>query len=215
MITGPTGQRIIGALLLTLVFSALVIILNWTYYQQDQSQSLDLTAKTRQIGHNAREVTNRQINNDSPFVINEQKMNEFAKDHGDSTVQRQHKAISSEDLATGDDSHRGQPHNEQPKHAKQFRPNQNANVDDKVRAKQQHKPTSKWAIQLATFANSNNAEQLVHKLQQQGWDAYQSQHGQYTLVYVGPLTDKNEARQYKKTLRAKLQLVGVVKSYDQ
>lgn len=217
--TGQTVQRIVGAFILALALSALVVILNWTHSKQNQSSSLDLTAKAEQSANN--EATGEQEHTDgqSKLVLNANQMNDIEKDRPDRSEHREHKTISSEDLAgTGNDGHSQRPDNEQRKQSKQFVQKQIADLDNKSRQKQDQQPNktaAKWAVQLATFANSANAEQLVHKLKQQGWDAYKVERGQYTLVYVGPLSDKNQARQYKKTLKNKLQLAGVVKPYQQ
>lgn len=57
--------------------------------------------------------------------------------------------------------------------------------------------TRDWAVQLGSFANRGNAENLVHKLKAQGFQVYDSAIGagqaQRFRVRVGPLSDRAAA----------------------
>jgi DedD protein len=68
--------------------------------------------------------------------------------------------------------------------------------------------TRDWAVQLGSFANRGNAENLVHKLKAQGFQVYDSAigvgHAQRFRVRVGPLSDRAAA---DRTL-AKLKALG-------
>jgi DedD protein len=68
--------------------------------------------------------------------------------------------------------------------------------------------TRDWAVQLGSFANRGNAENLVHKLKAQGFQVYDSAIGagqaQRFRVRVGPLSDRAAA---DRTL-AKLKALG-------
>ena len=66
--------------------------------------------------------------------------------------------------------------------------------------------TREWAVQLGSFANRGNAENLLHKLKAQGFQAYDSAIGvgqaQRFRVRVGPLPDRAAADRTLARLKA-------------
>lgn len=75
-----------------------------------------------------------------------------------------------------------------------------------------------WIIQLATFKSDSNANKLVKKLQNDGYPAYTKQFTNksgnlFTIVLVGPKTQKDEAAELKQTLKSKYRLNGIVKQH--
>lgn len=71
-----------------------------------------------------------------------------------------------------------------------------------------------WTIQLASFSQKNNADQLVKKLKEKGFKAYVShdQSGKTILnrVYVGHELKREKADQLLKQLHQDFQLKGVI-----
>lgn len=75
-----------------------------------------------------------------------------------------------------------------------------------------------FVVQLATFANKDNAKALAIKLQNQGYPAYVQQvpgkEDALTWVLVGPKVDKHEAVKLQEKLQAQFKLKGMVVSYQ-
>ena len=72
-----------------------------------------------------------------------------------------------------------------------------------------------WSLQLATFAEANNAGNLVKKLQAQGYSAYQtkvlSKTGQMLYrVNIGPEVRPDELQQIQRVLKNSMGLEGIV-----
>ncbi len=78
-------------------------------------------------------------------------------------------------------------------------------------------PTA-WVIQLGTFSQKPNANRLVNKLRQKGYNAYirsttNSAGNQLTRVFVGPNINKNRLQQVSQQLRNQFKLNGVIIKY--
>lgn len=74
-----------------------------------------------------------------------------------------------------------------------------------------------WVVQLASFADKNNAHQLVNRLRKSGFEAYlrtSHLHGRsINRVFVGPEIKKHDMQQINSRLNRKFHLHGVVKRY--
>lgn len=74
-----------------------------------------------------------------------------------------------------------------------------------------------WTIQLASFTQKNNADQLVKKLRAKGFAAYvhmaRSDKGDVSRVYVGPELKKLKASEIAKRLHEEFRMQGVVVEY--
>jgi DedD protein len=81
-------------------------------------------------------------------------------------------------------------------------------------------PTNKqvWSIQLGSFSNSANAEQLVKTLKKSGFKAYAEQstgrQGAYMKVLVGPEFDEKNATSMVSTLEKRFKLKGMLVRYQ-
>lgn len=71
-----------------------------------------------------------------------------------------------------------------------------------------------WVVQLASFSNERNAQQLLHKLRSQGFDAYQRQSGRFIKVFVGPQISQDKIHALQEQLQHKLGLKGIVRQYQ-
>ncbi|MAZ44005.1 MAG: hypothetical protein CMF48_02330 [Legionellales bacterium] len=75
-----------------------------------------------------------------------------------------------------------------------------------------------WAIQLASFNEADNAEDLAQELRMNGYPAYTTkakQADKETMrVMVGPEIDKREAQNLKSVLKTRFNLEGIVVPYD-
>ena len=72
-----------------------------------------------------------------------------------------------------------------------------------------------WTLQLATFANKNNAHKLEQKLKSEGYSAYQKQllndQGKSLYrVYIGPEVRQDELQQLKPVIQEATGLKGIV-----
>jgi len=78
-------------------------------------------------------------------------------------------------------------------------------------------PPKAWALQVASFADRENADRLVKKLRTQGFEVYtrQNQSGGKTItrVFVGPAIDRNQLTKAQRELRKQFQLNAVIKRY--
>lgn len=83
---------------------------------------------------------------------------------------------------------------------------------------QKTKAPSVWAVQLATFADRENAQKLADKLKAKGYQAFlesvPGQSSQLTWVLVGQEQEKNQALELQATLNAKFKLKGLVVPYE-
>lgn len=74
-----------------------------------------------------------------------------------------------------------------------------------------------WVVQLATFSNKKNAEELVKKLRKMHLDAFSRKIslpiGTTLQVYVGPYIQLDAAKTLQKDLKYRLHLNGVIKKY--
>ncbi|MBU2712491.1 SPOR domain-containing protein [Zooshikella harenae] len=75
-----------------------------------------------------------------------------------------------------------------------------------------------WTVQVGTFADGNNADSLVKKLQTEGYKAYSqklpsSKHGLVTRVFVGPRFTKKQLQPVVQALQEKWQLDGIIVRY--
>ncbi|OGT46908.1 MAG: hypothetical protein A3F17_02370 [Gammaproteobacteria bacterium RIFCSPHIGHO2_12_FULL_41_15] len=79
-------------------------------------------------------------------------------------------------------------------------------------------PPTAWVVKVATFANQSNVDELVLKLRNQGFDAYEKgttkNNQNYIQVFVGPEIRKEKAVQIQKTMLANYKLKGVVVNYQ-
>lgn len=76
-----------------------------------------------------------------------------------------------------------------------------------------------WVIQLGSFADKNNAEHLVKKLQIEGFDTYlkvkKEKNGkELTKVFIGPEINFKKIEQIRSNLSKKFKLNGVIKRYQ-
>ncbi len=51
-----------------------------------------------------------------------------------------------------------------------------------------------WAIQVATFAERDNARRLIRQLDELGFRPYRRKNGELSVVLIGPYLDQNQAR---------------------
>ncbi|MBU2705269.1 SPOR domain-containing protein [Zooshikella marina] len=94
---------------------------------------------------------------------------------------------------------------------------QQDNAEDKPSLDAKGLPIS-WTIQVGTFADSNNANSLVKKLQTEGYKAYSqklpsNKHGVITRVFVGPRFTKKQLQPVVQALHEKWQLDGIIVRY--
>jgi DedD protein len=79
-------------------------------------------------------------------------------------------------------------------------------------------PLVRWVVQVASFSNSANAENLVATLRLEGQSAYQesvnSSGSELYRVRVGPFLERDQAIQAQRRVAEKLSLAGVVMSAD-
>lgn len=75
-----------------------------------------------------------------------------------------------------------------------------------------------WSVRLGSFASTENASNLVARLQSAGHRAYtrriQSDQGMLTAVFVGPQVDRATAQTLMERLRQEFQLNGMVVRYE-
>lgn len=75
-----------------------------------------------------------------------------------------------------------------------------------------------WSVRLGSFSNAANASALVTRLQEAGHRAYtrrvESNQGQLTAVFVGPLVDRGAAQILLDRLRQDFQLSGMIVRYE-
>ena len=72
-----------------------------------------------------------------------------------------------------------------------------------------------WSLQLATFANKNNARNLVRKLKNRGYSAFQKKiatgNGKiFYQVYIGPEVRPDELQQKKVIIKKETGLEGII-----
>lgn len=68
-----------------------------------------------------------------------------------------------------------------------------------------------WVLQLASFKENRNANNLRDKLRKKGYKAYSEKRGGLTRVFVGPDLSKANVDRWKKTLNKELKLSGLVR----
>lgn len=75
-----------------------------------------------------------------------------------------------------------------------------------------------WSVQLGSFADSDNARNLLQNLLDAEYKAYsriiRRESGQMTAVFVGPWLDRNRADQYQQRLEQEFNLAGLVVPYE-
>lgn len=80
-----------------------------------------------------------------------------------------------------------------------------------------HAQENVWAVQLASFAEKSNADKLIKKLQDTGFDAYitakQEARGIIYKVYVGPEDNKSSAENLLQKLKDNFRLSGIIVKY--
>ena len=79
------------------------------------------------------------------------------------------------------------------------------------------KTAKAWAVQLGTFANKSNADNLLKKLQKRGFTAYikkQKSLDEYIYqVLVGPEIDRAKAKELLENLQNSFQVKGLIVRY--
>ncbi|WP_163371558.1 SPOR domain-containing protein [Endozoicomonas acroporae] len=75
-----------------------------------------------------------------------------------------------------------------------------------------------WSLQLATFADKNNARNLEKQLKTKGYSAFQKKISTETgkvfyRVYIGPEVRPDELQQLKVTIKKELGLEGILVRY--
>ena len=77
---------------------------------------------------------------------------------------------------------------------------------------------SGWSIRLGSFAETQNATNLVEQLHKSEYKAYtrefNSSAGEFVSVFVGPWIDKNIAEDYLSELEDKFRLAGDIVRYE-
>lgn len=75
-----------------------------------------------------------------------------------------------------------------------------------------------WSVRLGSFSNTENASNLVTRLQDAGHRAYtrriESSQGMLTAVFVGPQVDRATAQTLMERLRQDFQLNGMIVRYE-
>jgi cell division septation protein DedD len=78
--------------------------------------------------------------------------------------------------------------------------------------------TKAWVLQLASFSSVNNAERLVAKLRQAGYDAYNKKsslaNGRViSRVFVGPEINRKKILRLQTKLKSRYKLMGLVRKF--
>ncbi len=75
-----------------------------------------------------------------------------------------------------------------------------------------------WVVRLGSFSDSENASNLVTRLQSAGYKAYsramRSGQGALTGVFVGPWLDRGQVNEYQQKLQEEFSLAGLVVRYE-
>jgi len=75
-----------------------------------------------------------------------------------------------------------------------------------------------WVVRLGSFSDSENASNLVTRLQDAGYKAYsrvmRSSQESLTGVFVGPWLDRGQVNEYQQKLQEEFSLVGLVVRYE-
>lgn len=75
-----------------------------------------------------------------------------------------------------------------------------------------------WVVRLGSFSDSENASNLVTRLQEAGYKAYtrdiRSAQGALTGVFVGPWLDRGQVNDYQRQLQEEFSLAGLVVRYE-
>ena len=75
-----------------------------------------------------------------------------------------------------------------------------------------------WVVRLGSFSDSENASNLVTRLQDAGYKAYsrvmRSSQEALTGVFVGPWLDRGQANEYQQKLQEEFSLAGLVVRYE-
>ena len=75
-----------------------------------------------------------------------------------------------------------------------------------------------WVVRLGSFSDSENARNLVTRLQDAGYKAYsrvmRSSQEALTGVFVGPWLDRGQVNEYQQKLQEEFSLVGLVVRYE-
>ncbi|MDX1900899.1 MAG: SPOR domain-containing protein [Gammaproteobacteria bacterium] len=82
------------------------------------------------------------------------------------------------------------------------------------------KSSPAWSIQLGSFRQQKNAEQLIKKLQKAGYTTYTKKTttrkgAVYTKVFVGPTKNLSSAHQISTQMNQKWHLLGIVVPYTE
>ncbi|NKB31843.1 MAG: hypothetical protein GKR91_01955 [Pseudomonadales bacterium] len=75
-----------------------------------------------------------------------------------------------------------------------------------------------WSVRLGSFAQEENANNLMDRLQASGYKAYtrniRNTQGSLTSVFVGPWLDRNLVDQYKEELQDQFRLAGDIVRFE-
>ena len=93
----------------------------------------------------------------------------------------------------------------------------NAADDPEQKQAMQAPATDGWMVQLGSFAKSENALALRKRLRDSGYPAFvesgSSAQGAVSRVFVGPMTDRRQAKDSAAKLRREMALEGIVVPY--
>lgn len=89
-------------------------------------------------------------------------------------------------------------------------------VNNKKGRSQQRVAQGQWLVQLGTFSHVKNANRLLQALKEKGYNGFTSRtklkNGRYfTLVFVGPETQRSSATKLQKLILKQMRLKGVIK----
>jgi DedD protein len=74
--------------------------------------------------------------------------------------------------------------------------------------------TKQWAIQMASFFTADNAQTLLHQLQQAGFKAYMEKatvdNNNVFRVYVGPAANRHAAEQLTSRIQQQFHIEGII-----
>lgn len=81
-----------------------------------------------------------------------------------------------------------------------------------------NRPTGVWAIQIASFANADNARVLRDRLRADGFEAFlstlQTDSGTSTRVAVGPFQNRDEAQALRQTLSERYRVTARLMAFS-
>jgi len=76
-------------------------------------------------------------------------------------------------------------------------------------------PTGRWTVQIATFAQEDNAKRLVNKLKKADYPAYSITTNSLFKVFVGPELDRPTSEKVQADIHKKFSLKGIVVKFSE